>query len=174
MMVYLIDNRAPNAPAPASLDALALHHDRFEDGWRRVLRALPGHENAEILFVGPDENLIDIMARVIAVVHTAWSIYLLRIIAHGSPGYLELGAGVARSQAREFRQLARSLTPAHLNGRGVEIHGCNVASGASGRALLQRIADAVGMPVSGTTDVQLADNRFQFEGNLTRFEPHSH
>lgn len=171
MMVYIIDSRAPNAPPPASIGALMRHHDDFAEGWHRVLRALPGHEDAKILIARPNESLIEITARVIDEVQTHWTIYLLRIIAHGSPGYLELGTGVSRPQARNFSRIARYFTPSHLNGRGVEIHGCSVAGGTSGRALLQGIADAVGMPVAGSPDWQAADNRFQFEGNLIRVAP---
>lgn len=174
MMVYLIDKRASSAgvPRPDGLAALRADPSGFEARWRRVIQSLPGHGDARIVFAETRDRVESLIEQVIAQVRTPWTIYLLRILAHGSPGYMELGTGVQHGQARLFSRLAHYMTPTHLRGRGVQIHGCNVGQGRHGTQLLQAIADAVGMPVSASPTVQIPDTHFHFEGSTTTVEPH--
>lgn len=174
MMVYLIDKRVSSAsvPRPAGLAALQADPSGFEARWRNVIQSLPGHGDAQIVFAEADNSVTSLIQRVIPLVRTPWTIFMLRILAHGSPGYIELGTGVRLRQARVFSSLAQYMTPAHLRGRGVQIHGCNVGQGRIGTQLLQAIADAVGMPVSASSVVQTPDPHFHFEGSTTTVEPH--
>lgn len=173
MMVYLIDKRASSAgvPRPAGLAALQADPSGFEARWRRVIQSLPGHRDAQIVFAETDDRVGSLIERVIALVPTPWTIFMLRILAHGTPGHIELGTGVRHGQARQFSSLAHYMTPAHLRGQGVQIHGCNVGQGRHGTQLLQAIADAVGMPVSASPVVQTPDTHFHFEGSTTTVEP---
>lgn len=172
MMVYVIDARVPPAPPAASLrEALVRHQDDLEQGWRRVISVFAGHEDAKLLMVQPAETWADVVLRMIGEVRTPWTIYMLRIMAHGYSGYIEMGTGIDYNEARHFQSLAHYMTPAHLNGRGVEIHGCGVAQGAVGTRLIQRIANRVGMPVVASAERQGADNLFRFERSTFRAEP---
>lgn len=172
MMVYAIDRRSPPAPQPSGLAGLATYRDSFERGWQRVIEQFPGHATAQVLFVSSTEPFNELATRIAATVENPWSIYMLRIVCHGAPAYLELGAGVARRQLRHFRTIRHSMTPAHLRGRGVEIHGCNVAEGSQGRAFVQRIASLISLPVVASPNVQYADNQFRFEGSdVVRVSP---
>jgi hypothetical protein len=168
MIVYLIDSRAPAAPPPRSLEALQQHQDDFEQGWRRVVRALPGHADAQIVIAGPGDNIAGLMQSIRAAVRTANTIWLLRILAHGNQGFVQLGRGLRLSEAHQFLLIAALMTP---NGKGIEIHGCEVGGGSHGRRLLQRIANAIGMQVAASPGWQGADNRFQFEGQMTTVQP---
>ena len=178
MMVYLIDRRANSAgvPEPAGLAGLRApdSHD-FEGLWRRVIESLPGHHDAQIVFANATDDIQSLVRQVIELVRTPWSIWMLRILAHGRPGYIELGTGVEASRARNFSVLARYMTPQNRNGRGVQIHGCNVGESRHGRQLLQALADAVGMPVSASPQVQRPDTHFSFEGPSITLPPrHTH
>jgi hypothetical protein len=175
MMVYVVDRRVPQPPVSSGLGNLALRHDSFERGWQRVIEQFPGHQNAQMLFVDPQENFRDISERIVGTVPSPWSIWMLRIICHGAPAYLELGAGVRMREAEFFANIRQAMTPSHLRGRGIEIHGCNVAEGARGRRFVTRIATRVALPVVASTQVQQADNMFRFEGSGTvRIDPSAH
>jgi len=171
MMVYMLARDIPTAPRPSGLGGLARGTGSFEEGWERVIRDLPGHSDAQILFVNESESFQQVCERVIAAAGPAWNIYMLRIIAHGAPAYIQLGEGVRTGQVRQFRRLSNCMTPVRLNGRGLEIHGCNVSEGTRGTRFVQRIANFLTLPVASSPDFQLTDNRFQFEGGVTRFEP---
>ena len=172
MMVYVVDRRVPRPPQPSGIAGLMRRDDSFERGWRRVIEQFPGHETAQMLFVDSNEAFRELAGRIAGTVPNPWSIWMLRIICHGAPAYLELGAGVGMRQVRFFRNIAHSMTPAHLRGRGIEIHGCNVAEGASGRRFVQRIANHIALPVVASPNIQQADNMFRFEGSeVARIEP---
>lgn len=175
MMVYLIDRRAASAgvPRPSGLAALRADPSGFEARWRRVIQSLPGHGDAQILFADPNDSIESLIRRVVAMVRAPWSIFMLRILAHGAPGHIQLGAGVGHAEAELFSDLAHYMTPEHMQGRGVQIHGCNVSQGPQGRRLLQAIADAVDMPVSASPEVQSPDTHFHFEGGAVTVEPRS-
>ncbi|MCB1984244.1 MAG: DUF4347 domain-containing protein [Burkholderiales bacterium] len=168
MMVYLIDRRASSAgiPRPAGIVGLEAGPPGFEARWRRVIQSLPGHDDAKIVFASSNDTIDSLIQQTTDLVRTPWTIYMLRILAHGfSDGYIELGTGVRHGQARIFSRLAHYMTPERMHGRGIQIHGCNVGQGAGGMRLLQAIADAVGMPVTASTAVQQPDTYFRFEGN---------
>ncbi|HUF04361.1 MAG TPA: DUF4347 domain-containing protein [Aridibacter sp.] len=165
MMVYVVDRRAPAPPQPSGLAGLARHHDPFERGWQRVIEQFRGHEDAQILFVDQDEPFRELAGRIAGTVRNPWSIWMLRIICHGAPAYLELGAGVRSRELRFFGTIKRAMTPAHLRGKGIEIHGCNVAEGRSGMRFVESIAGRIALPVAASPNIQYADNLFRFEGS---------
>jgi hypothetical protein len=174
MMVYIIDSRAASAGVPQPVDLTGLNApppSGFEARWRRAIASLPGHADAGIVFAQPNDSIQSLIQRVISLVPHPWSIYMLRIVAHGYPGSLDLGTGLNRSRAMLFHPLGHFMTPTHLGGRGIQIHGCNVAEGPAGRAFLQALANAVQMPVSGGVMVQIPDSRFHFEGDAAVIEP---
>jgi len=164
MMVYVVDRRVPRPPVPIGIGNLMDHHDTFESGWHRVIDQFAGHETAQMLFVDDSENFRDLAERIAGTVPNPWSIWMLRIICHGAPAFLQLGAGVRMREVRFFRNIKQAMTPAHLRGRGIEIHGCNVAEGRRGRRFVEQISGAVELPVVASTQVQQADNMFRFEG----------
>jgi hypothetical protein len=53
------------------------------------------------------------------------NIWLLVMLAHGNKGFLQMGRGLTRSTAGSFSVLRPYMAP---GGRGIEIHGCAVAS----------------------------------------------
>ncbi|REJ76415.1 MAG: DUF4347 domain-containing protein [Acidobacteria bacterium] len=172
MMVYVVDRRVPRPPRPSGLGGLVRHNDNFEQGWRRVIEEFPGHEDAQMLFVESGEPFQALSRRISQTVSNPWSIWMLRIICHGAPAFLQLGAGVGRREVRHFRNIRHSMTPSHLRGRGIEIHGCNVAEGTQGRRFVQQIATAINLPVVASPHIQQADNMFRFEGgDLLRIDP---
>ena len=169
MMVYIIDTRVPRAPPPNSLDALMRHdNDTLEQGWRRVIDAFPGHSDAQIIMVQENMSINDTINAVIEKVQTTRTIWMLRIVAHGYQGSIDLGQRLNIDDVRHFRLLVNYMTP---DGRGVEIHSCKVARYRRGRRLLQRMADMIRMPVKAALESQSADNRFRFEGATVMLEP---
>lgn len=133
-----------------------------------MLNALPGHGDAQVLLVESNESVGSVIARTITAVRPANSIWLLRILAHGLPGEIQLGNGISMANAPRFSELADYMTS---TGRGVEIHGCHVAGSPEGMRLLQRFANAVRMSVVASPAMQYADNRFRIEGSASRAEP---
>lgn len=168
MMVYLIDSRVPVAPQPSGVAGLLRNTTDIDEGWRRVVSALPGHEDCQVVLAQPEDEIPDLVDSLIQAVRTLRTIWLLRILAHGDAGWLELGTGMRVPQAGHFAPLANYMT---AEGRGVEIHGCNVAGNQQGRRLIQRLANAVRMPVTASPDVQFADNRFTFDGTTVTAQP---
>lgn len=168
MMVYLIDSTAPAAPPLTTLAGLQADPGTFEGNWQRRIRLLSGHASAQLLVVQPDETVADIVTRVIAAVGQRHVIWMLRIVAHGLPGRMELGSGVGMAEAGGFAPLRPYFS---VNGPGVELHSCNLGDGPAGRRLLQRLANAVGRPAVASSELQLADNGFRFEGAVVRAEP---
>lgn len=116
----------------------------------------------------PSETVADLTRRVIAAVGQRHVIWMLRIVAHGLPGRMELGRGVGMAEASGFAPLRPYFS---VNGPGVEIHSCNLGDGPAGRRLLRRLASAFGRPVAASSELQLADNGFRFEGAVVRAEP---
>ncbi|QQS40127.1 MAG: DUF4347 domain-containing protein [Acidobacteriota bacterium] len=172
MMVYVVDRRVPAPPRPSGLAGLVQHHDSFERGWQRVIEQFPGHDDAQILFAEEGEPFRDLAGRIAGTVRNPWSIWMLRIICHGAPAYLELGAGVRRRELRFFGTIRRAMTPSHLRGKGIEIHGCNVAEGSAGIRFVESIARSIELPVAASPNMQYADNLFRFEGSdIVRVTP---
>ncbi len=173
MIVYLIDRRAASAgvPQPAGIAGLRAAPPDFESQWRRVIRSLPGHGDAQIVFANASDTIPSLLQQAAVLARTPWTIWMLRILAHGLPGYIELGTGVRSPQARNFSTLAQYMTPGRMNGRGVQIHGCNVGQNRQGRQLLQAIANALDLPVMASPQVQRPDTRFQFEGDTVTVNP---
>lgn len=168
MMVYLIDSTAPQPPALTTVAGLRADTSSLEENWDRRIRLLPGHTDAQLIMVQPTETVADITTRVIAAVEQQHRIWMLRIIAHGIPGFMYLGRGVGSAEAPMFRPLRPFFS---VTGRGVEIHSCNLGEGRSGRRLVQRLSNAFGQPVAASPHLQLADNGFRFEGTVTRTDP---
>lgn len=114
------------------------------------------------------------------VVHTiqssasAGNVVLLRFHGHGSPGIMIVAAGrMGQGSALNSRWGPKFF--AHMSGlRGifapfgsVEMHGCRVAAGPHGKALISGLADAFGVPVTAAKVTQYGgggDSTFQFEG----------
>jgi len=76
----------------------------------------------------------------------------LRILAHGRPGALMLGAGeltraAVDHHARELAVIGRAL---HAEG-DVQIYGCEVGQGDAGRAFVDALAEALGAPVAASS-----------------------
>jgi hypothetical protein len=174
MMLYLIDERTRSAgvPQPRGLDFLAQRPTTdFRELWRRNIQTLPGHNDAQIVFATETDDVRALLQQAIALVGTPRSIWMLRVLAHAAPAYIGLGTGVRMAQATLFSVLAQYMTSRDGGGRGVEIHGCQVSGSRRGGDLLQAIADAVGMPVRASPQVQRPDTEFRFEGTFTTFEP---
>ena len=115
MMVYVIDVRADRVRHRT----LWTHLLAIVIPWSRdgsvLFGLLPRHEDAKLLMVQPQDVWADVVRRVIDEVETAWTIYMLRLVAHGSSGYIEMGKGIRRPQARDFRSLAHFMTPARYS-----------------------------------------------------------
>jgi hypothetical protein len=121
-----------------------------------------------VLVANSSETTADLTRRLIRAVQRPYLIWMLRIVAHGRPGYMQLGRGVRPGDADGFSPLQTYFS---VTGRGVEIHSCNLAGGVEGQRLMQRLADAFGQPVAASPQFQLADNGFRFEGSVTRVTP---
>lgn len=102
-------------------------------------------------------------------------VVLLRMHGHGSPGNMVVSSGVNGNAASSFnsrygpgfyRALRDNLRHVFCPFGSVEMHGCRVAAGGSGRALLRGMADALGVPVSAAVRSQLGggNSTFRFEG----------
>ena len=100
-------------------------------------------------------------------------VVLLRFHGHGSPGHMIVSSGVqdagssfAHVYPERFYQLLRQLRPIFAPFGSVELHGCRVGQGRRGRLLLSRMANALGVPVTGALNYQQGGGTatYQFEG----------
>ena len=103
------------------------------------------------------------------------NVVLLRFHGHGSPGTMVVSSGTLGSWAVSsfdarygdpfFRYLER-LRPLFLPYGSVELNGCRVGRGSRGRALLQGMANTLGVPVTAGLQSQYGggNSTFRFEG----------
>ena len=129
------------------------------------------------------------------------SVDLLRILTHGNSGGILLFEPFSRGwlnagNANLFQPFAERMSP---QGR-VELHSCGSASdtpiyprasatnnaatgirclpgtsnGGNGRAFIQAMANALGVPCSGALNCQVYDDNWNFEGPIITCSPASH
>jgi len=104
------------------------------------------------------------------------SISLLRFHGHGAPGMMNIAAGkeahfqhhsgISNSNIESMKGTLDQLKPFFSDRARVELHGCNVAKGASGQKLLKDLAKIWGVLVSAGVDSQYGGvgKQFKFEG----------
>lgn len=117
------------------------------------------------------------------------SITLLRLCAHGNTGYMELGKGLKKENAHFFGAISGLFKQLKDGGRGIELHGCGIASstnildksgekdpnskicvkgtystGGVGYQFVHALAYAAEIPVKAAVNCQRADDKFIFEG----------
>ena len=182
MIVNLIDGRSGNTRL------------------RAARRSGPNTRTATI-DVYSSESLSAIVERVVGACTHPRSIWLLRIMAHGNSGYVQLGREpLNRNSCREFKSLRGYLTP---GGIGIALHSCGPAShtsitrdpddwlerllvdkdswvtipgtvgpgGGSGVDFLRQLASYTGVPVRGGVNTQRPDSDFRFEGPSIAVSP---
>ncbi len=111
------------------------------------------------------------------IVSVARKIFLLRFHGHGAPGVAGLGFGQgetgwgehANIGNRNFNELEPVLTrlrPIFGPYGNIQFMHCSTGQGQNGRLLLHRIADALGVPVTGALQTQYGGGQytFQYEG----------
>lgn len=146
------------------------------------------------LVAGTNESIANIVRRVIEQSEGRRSIWLLRIMAHGSSGFLQLGGCFLNLvTCHEFSRLAGYFTP---GGIGIALHSCGSASnipicrdpegmieqltvgknrcitvpgrlgpgGGSGVEFLRYLAKQTRVAVRGGVNPQRPDPRFRYEG----------
>jgi len=146
------------------------------------------------IVAGKEEPLNNVVRRVIQQSEGNRSIWLLRIMAHGNSGFLQLGGDfLTQFNCHEFAALAGLFTP---GGIGVALHSCGPASdtsicrdpegvierlttgkkecitvpgrlaagGGRGVAFLLELARMTRVPVRGGLNLQVPDPRFSYEG----------
>jgi peptidoglycan hydrolase-like protein with peptidoglycan-binding domain len=106
---------------------------------------------------------------------------LLRIFGHGAPGYQSIAVGRLRPSqddaddprssltatlTRRLRSKFMAMAPVFHPFASAELHGCRVASSASGLTLLKDLANAWKIPVTGAIERQRSGSgqAFRFEG----------
>lgn len=117
---------------------------------------------------------------------TGFEIQSLRIFGHAHEGSQSVAGGinepdfdnlniaiVGNGQLSHLKQLSR------LKGRFaadavVELHGCSVAAGHEGLALLRALARLWNVVVRGAFDKQVSDAKAQFEGRYLEVRPDGH
>ena len=72
-----------------------------------------------------NDSIRDIVEMIRTHARTERNIWLLRLCGHGYTGSIQLGKGLNRTNACQFIGVSDYFTP---NGRGIELHGCLVAS----------------------------------------------
>lgn len=137
------------------------------------------------------DNLEKVVGRVVRTVRNRRSIWLLRIVAHGNTGSVQLGGeGLDINTAGKLKALREFFTP---GGIGIALHSCGSASntdilgdpvvneetnttiyplvpgtlaagGGRGVDFLRRLAASCDVPVRGGIHSQLNDRRYRFEG----------
>lgn len=172
MIIYVFDKRIYDTPRTSTRESVS---------------------DTEMVIAQESDSVRHIVNDIIAAAQNERSIWLLRIICHGAPGGLQLGAGVNVGNARLFSDLQPYFTP---GGRGIELHSCNVASetdsltgvfavgsgtvrhitdrgtpghgtGGVGGAFLSALARAAGVPVIAGYDTQYYDREYRWEGRGT-------
>ncbi|MEZ5424970.1 MAG: hypothetical protein R2747_01780 [Pyrinomonadaceae bacterium] len=173
MIIYVFDKRILRTPRTSSRESVT---------------------DTGMVIADQSDNIQNIVNRIITRAENERSIWLLRIICHGTPGGLVLGTGVNAGNAELFAPLAPYFTP---DGRGIELHACNVASETSsltrrfdvgrdgsltprdssgtaghgtsgvGGAFMAALASATGVNVMGGYDTQYYDEEYRWEGRGT-------
>jgi Ca2+-binding RTX toxin-like protein len=78
----------------------------------------------------------------------------IRILAHGRPGALMLGAGELTREGLDRYAVALATIGCSLADEGdVQIYGCEVGQGSGGRAFVRSMAEAVGVHVAASSSV---------------------
>lgn len=101
-------------------------------------------------------------------------VVLLRFHGHGSSSHMVLSAGTTGDMDSMFSLdfidslvgFVRVLSPLFCRLGSVELHGCNVGSGAAGRQLVRRLCGAWNVPVTAGIRTQFGggESTFAFEG----------
>jgi hypothetical protein len=153
------------------------------------------------IVAGALESLDNILRRVIQESEGPRSIWLLRIMAHGDHGYVQLGgSGLDRNTSSEFAVLRDYFTP---GGIGIALHSCGpashtsmcrnpegwleelttgkhqciavqgqlIAGGGSGVEFLTGLARVARVPVRGGINLQMPDAHFSYEGPSIAVSP---
>ena len=175
MIVNLIDGRSGNSSL-------------------RAARTSTPNTRVAVIDVYNRDSLSTIVQKVIESCTHPRSIWLLRILAHGNSGYVQLGREPFNlSSCYNFKPLRNYFTP---SGIGIALHSCGPASrtpitrnpdgwleqlivgkdhyvtihgtvgpgGGSGVNFLRRLAICTGVPVRGGVNPQTPDQNFRFEG----------
>jgi len=137
----------PGNAAPAPGRNLVVIDSRVEQV-DTLLRNLDSGSRA--LVIGEGDNALAKISSALAEMGQATSV---QILSHGAAGQFELGD---RSYSSEtLRQAATTLQGWRANlaaGADIELYGCNVGAGESGRALVQEIARSTGADVAASSD----------------------
>ncbi|REJ78726.1 MAG: hypothetical protein DWQ47_04575 [Acidobacteria bacterium] len=181
MIVNLIDSESGNSTLPAA---------RRSTAGTRVA----------VIDVYSTMSLESILDRVISACTHPRSIWLLRIMSHGTSGHISIGKhGISRYNCHELQALRDYMTP---GGIGVAVHSCGPASdtyitrnpegwfeelitgdnsctipgtiapgGGSGVNFLRQIAKFMDCPVRGGVHTQRPDSEFRFEGVTIAVSP---
>jgi peptidoglycan hydrolase-like protein with peptidoglycan-binding domain len=153
--------------------------DVFHDMVYEKAMALTAAGGSPMMMGGMSNAVLD-MATQLSALH---GVFLLRIIGHGGPGIQAIAMGKGgyyetvkgRSVRRLYPHETSSFSivnlrtiPGHTFGRifgpygCLEMHGCHVAQGATGRAFVTRLANLVGVPVSAALGSQ--QSPFRLDG----------
>ncbi len=137
-------------------------HDRATESRRLVVldSRVPNHEalaaaaarRADVLVLDGATDPIAAIGRELAR-RPAGEVH---VVAHGGPGYVELGGRIfgARELAARRAELERWFAPAPYERRpDLLVYGCEVARGARGEAFVRTLADLTGADVGASTDL---------------------
>lgn len=153
--------------------------------WNWQIPAIRSAGGVPIILRGMSNGVAAVRAQLMGA-YPASSIVVLRFHSHGAPGDMNVSAGRGGDSAADLSGISHDNLPlvgAQLRILGrymasfgcVEFHGCNVGQGASGRRLLEGVANAMERPASAGTRSQYPGGpdsyaTFRFEGPVvTRY-----
>nr|WP_318289813.1 DUF4347 domain-containing protein [Paraburkholderia sp. BL8N3] len=145
------DPRAPlaalTAPRPAPTKNLVVIDSRVEHG-NELLAHLPA--NTSVVLIKPGE---DAVSAVTAALASLGKVDSIQIFSHGAPGQFTLGNQSFTSATIAQMTAVLANWRGELNaGADIELYGCDIGSGASGKALVQELARVTGATVGASSN----------------------
>ncbi|MFM0723404.1 VCBS domain-containing protein [Paraburkholderia strydomiana] len=138
---------APAAAAPVTPHNLVVVDSRVENGDELTAQPQPG---TQVLVIQPGQDAIAAISAALAGMGKADSI---QIFSHGAAGQFTLGNDIYTSAS--LSQIAGALGAwrGHLSGDAdIELYGCGIGAGDSGKALVQTLAGLTGATVGASSN----------------------
>lgn len=163
-------------------------HDQRSPWQYRKFNKDESTSDVKIIVVSQYLSISKIVSIIVNAANHRRSIWKLILLAHGNSGQLQLGRGIGLTSknAYHFRNLRNYFNP---RGKGIEIHGCGVASatavaddpkvglrgmgqsGAKGDLFLLILSRESGVPVAAAIDAQRVDYDGIFNGPYIKVWP---
>ena len=128
-------------------------------------------QHAEVVLLDAESHAIEQISRALV---TRSNVRSLHIVSHGASGTIKFASGdVDANNISQFENQLQGWRNALGDGADILLYACEAADGASGRQLVQRVADLTGADVAASIDATGARSQggdWQLEWNVGNVE----